>query len=461
MRPISWSATAGLLAALSLSAAAQVPAVKTPPAVKAPVLVLVGTKAGDARRKALLGAIEDWKTFLPENPEAALTKKHEPTLHQIKDAASALKSGEAVDPVEKDFEAWKQGLLSELYEQNQERFFSDPARFSEFMQERLDTLSAIRKQKERAPKSVKRLDELKAKVNDLPDQATLDKIYNGVGASRTSLASAPIRLVSFTGLRPAAQAQPQALAWAPTAPPAPIHPDKTAVPPAVPVSFSQPESASSWSLSNIISSVSGTAKRYAGKVADAIVNFSKRFGLDEKLQAAIIWAESAFNPHATSEVGAMGLGQLMPGTAAGLGVSDAYDINQNVKGSSKFLKARLDHFTTEDDIKYMQGVYAWGADRVRSGESADAVWKDVFARTPLGVKNAIASYNAGQGAIDVYAHGNYMNLPRSRTAYAQAHNVGYWQTINYVPSVLKRYFDIQVKTARSSSPLTGPAPVSA
>lgn len=208
----------------------------------------------------------------------------------------------------------------------------------------------------------------------------------------------------------------------------------------------QPQSASGWSLKGVIDSVSSTARRYAGKVAQAIVDVSHKYGIDERLQAAFVWVESAFNPRAKSGAGAMGLGQLMPGTARSLGVRNPYDINQNLRGSASFVKSLLGQFSTPDELRYTQGLYAWGKIRVQRGESADKVWHDVFAKTPLGVKNAIAAYNAGSGAITSYAHGNYMNLPRKRTAAAQRNGEGYWQTVNYVPAVLRRYFEIYLHT---------------
>lgn len=60
-----------------------------------------------------------------------------------------------------------------------------------------------------------------------------------------------------------------------------------------------------------------------------------------------IQIESAFNPNARSHVGAIGLGQLMPGTAADLGV-DPHDIHQNLDGSARYLLAMLRQFGSSE-----------------------------------------------------------------------------------------------------------------
>jgi soluble lytic murein transglycosylase-like protein len=92
---------------------------------------------------------------------------------------------------------------------------------------------------------------------------------------------------------------------------------------------------------------------------------AKRHGLDPALLAGLVRQESNFNPTAGSPAGARGLTQLMPATAASLGVTDVTDPAQALEGGAKYLKQQLDTF---------------GGD----------------------VTKALAAYNAGPGAVQRY-----------------------------------------------------------
>ncbi|HUW53168.1 MAG TPA: lytic transglycosylase domain-containing protein [Rhodanobacter sp.] len=79
---------------------------------------------------------------------------------------------------------------------------------------------------------------------------------------------------------------------------------------------------------------------YAGAIRAASVEY----GVDEAFLRAIIHAESAFNPRAMSLKGAQGLMQLMPATASDMGVLDAFNTDQNIRGGARYLGLLLSDF---------------------------------------------------------------------------------------------------------------------
>lgn len=96
--------------------------------------------------------------------------------------------------------------------------------------------------------------------------------------------------------------------------------------------------------------------QYFQKAADT-------YNVDVKLLKCIAYAESNFRPNATSKSGAMGVMQLMPKTAEGLGVRDGYDAEQNILGGAKYISIQLNRF--DGNIEYALAAYNAGPNRVK------------------------------------------------------------------------------------------------
>lgn len=126
------------------------------------------------------------------------------------------------------------------------------------------------------------------------------------------------------------------------------------------------------------------------RIARAVLNYSIEYQVDARLVMAIFAVESNFNPRATSRVGASGLGQLMPGTAAGLGVRNIYDIEENVRGAVMYIRDQLNRYEGKDDWTRLQLT--------------------------------LAAYNAGPGAVKKYGG----KVPPYRETQAYVRKVSAW-----------------------------------
>ncbi|HET6805425.1 MAG TPA: lytic transglycosylase domain-containing protein [Frateuria sp.] len=84
--------------------------------------------------------------------------------------------------------------------------------------------------------------------------------------------------------------------------------------------------------------------------AAAIRAASAESGVNEAFLRAVIHAESAFNPNALSLKGAQGLMQLMPATASDMGVLDAFDAAQNIRGGARYLAQLLRTFGGDEQL---------------------------------------------------------------------------------------------------------------
>lgn len=127
------------------------------------------------------------------------------------------------------------------------------------------------------------------------------------------------------------------------------------------------------------------------EIDNLITKYSDKNGLDEDFVRAVINQESGFNPNATSHCGAMGLMQLMPSTAQGLGVKNAYDAEQNIEGGTKYLKGLMDRFGNDKSLAL--AAYNAGPNAVKKYNGIPP-----YAETQNYVKKVLSKYDTYKGA---------------------------------------------------------------
>lgn len=104
-------------------------------------------------------------------------------------------------------------------------------------------------------------------------------------------------------------------------------------------------------------------QRASKSTVDAMItSAAKKYGVDPRLVSAVAETESDYSPGTVSDSGAVGVMQLMPDTAASLGV-DPYNTQQNIEGGTKYLKNMLDDFG--GDVRKAVAAYNAGAQAVK------------------------------------------------------------------------------------------------
>lgn len=111
------------------------------------------------------------------------------------------------------------------------------------------------------------------------------------------------------------------------------------------------------------------------RIDNAISISAKKYGVDENLIRAIIKVESNFNPNCESSAGAKGLMQLMPENCRDLGVTDPFNIEQNIDGGTRHIKEYLDKY--DGDVEMALMAYNGGPTRMakRGVKSINDIYK--------------------------------------------------------------------------------------
>lgn len=115
---------------------------------------------------------------------------------------------------------------------------------------------------------------------------------------------------------------------------------------------------------------------------------SRKHGVDSRLVKAIVWAESNYNTNAVSSAGAMGLMQLMPATAKGLGVKNPFCPRENVEGGIKHMKWLLQRYNYNIEL----AVAAYNAGHRRVTDSVPDI-----PETVRYVSKVMTVYRGGNG----------------------------------------------------------------
>lgn len=100
------------------------------------------------------------------------------------------------------------------------------------------------------------------------------------------------------------------------------------------------------------------------RIENAVNSASRKYGIDSNLIKSIIKVESDFNPNCVSSAGAKGLMQLMPFNCDDLGVTDPFNIEQNIDGGTRHIKEYLDKYNGDTEMALM--AYNGGPTRMKN-----------------------------------------------------------------------------------------------
>ena len=163
-----------------------------------------------------------------------------------------------------------------------------------------------------------------------------------------------------------------------------------------------------------------------GRVKNKIIAEAKRQGVDPAFALAVAETESHFNQNAKSGAGAIGVFQLMPDTAKGLGVNP-YDLDQNIQGGIKLLKGHLDKYG--GDKRKALATYNWGSGNLAKYgiENAPAETKGHYQKimnAEQKYKNELAKMNSARAGSESTLEGITKRSTTDKgSSYAESSNI--------------------------------------
>lgn len=164
---------------------------------------------------------------------------------------------------------------------------------------------------------------------------------------------------------------------------------------------------------------------------DIFAEAAEKYNIPQELLEAIGYHESRFQTGVTSSAGAMGIMQLMPGTAQAMGVQDAYDPYDNIMGAAKLLGYLSDLY--DGDLKLTLAAYSAGTGNVAKyggvppfSETQNYI-KDIFEMLNSGEsflnENQTVSVNQRAGQTEAAAQNTEQNSAKQKTAGTNGKNV--------------------------------------
>ncbi len=430
--PLVMRLSAEAALALTLGALPAAGAVTGPVPVTAPDLAT----AADPKAALLAEMDEVRLLWLPvKTPPDPITTRFAPRLGDLRRAAETAAPGAPFETARRDYHDWKVALYYAKFSASG----ANAGDFAHFANE-------LARQESFTARSRREVMFQAAQNRVLVQQLIWRSKGTGDGRGFFDLSSTDGGLVIPKGFVVGA-AVPEAVA----APLKPVSPEDAAAPPGP-----TPVTTSAGMFTRFIQNVSAIGHRASETISNAIFDYAA--GVQKFLTAGLIQAESGFQT-VGSWAGCFGIAQFSE-EAARLYHVIRGDSRSSVKGAVAYQRDLQAHFAKPGDDAKLQHLFVEAAAHYDAAMAAagpnpsaavrqrilDESYSRIAGRIPYGIENAIAAYNAGQGAVDGARGWTHLPLPRGGCVNRPAQDDSYCQTMAYVPRVLKNSFNVYLNT---------------